>query len=288
MRSSELNFINLKKRAWNLSMLFFLFCISSCSSLYYQPDRILYSRPQQFNHAKAIQEFDFLSTDRKTKLKGWMITPYGKSKGTIVQFHGNAENMSSHVHFIIWLLKEGYTIWTWDYRGYGGSEGTPDPNGVIEDGVAALDFAYQNRQGQHFIVWGQSIGGAIAPRSILKFEHRNKIDLLILDSTFSSYKTVARQLFAKQWYLWPFQWVAWLLASDAGESSNSLRSFQGRSLVLHDHLDPVIDFESGKEVYRLLTGRKELWELNEGTHLGSISDQNPEQQKRMTALLNSL
>ncbi len=269
-------------------MLVFLFFISSCSSLYYQPDHILYSRPEQFTQALSIQDHSFLSTDHKTKLKGWWILPKGKPKGTIVQFHGNAENRSSHVHFLTWLLREGYAIWTWDYRGYGGSEGDPDPQGVIDDGVAALDFAYQHRQGTRFIVWGQSLGGAVAPRSILKFEHRHKIDLLILDSTFSSYKTVARQLFSKQWYSWPFQWIAWLMASDAGEPSEALRDFQGRSLVLHDRRDPVIAFESGEMVYRLLNEKKEFWDFNDGTHLGSISDRQPERQKRMTTFLDSL
>jgi fermentation-respiration switch protein FrsA (DUF1100 family) len=288
MHRSELNLNSLKKRAWNLSVLVFIFFLSSCSSVYYQPDRILYSRPEQFKDAKKIEEIDFYSTDQKTKLKGWLITPHGKSKGTVVQFHGNAENMSSHVHFITWLLNENYTIWTWDYRGYGGSEGEPDPNGVIEDGVAALNIAYQNRQGSRFIVWGQSIGGVIAPRSIQKFEHRHQIDLLILDSTFTSYKTVARQLFKKKWYLWPFQWIAWLIASDSGKSTDALKTFQGRSLVLHDRHDPVIAFESGYEVYELLAGKKEFWEFNEGTHLGSIHEQNPKQQRRLTLLLDSL
>ena len=83
------------------------------------------------------------------------------AKGTVVHMHGNAQNMSSQWQFVEWVPERGYNLFVFDYRGYGQSRGKPEPKGVFEDAVAALDYLRTRTDidtGRLF-VFGQSLGG---------------------------------------------------------------------------------------------------------------------------------
>src|SRR5262245_39943051 len=102
----------------------FIFLITilgqSCSHVFYQPSPKQYVNPAQFK--LKYENLSFQSADG-TKLNGWFFPAKTKKpKGTIVQFHGNAQNISTHFFSLIWLIEEGYNFFTFDYRGYGKSE----------------------------------------------------------------------------------------------------------------------------------------------------------------------
>jgi alpha-beta hydrolase superfamily lysophospholipase len=96
--------------------------IAGCiSSPFYQPDRVLYSTPPSvgLKYENAV----FVSSDG-TRLTGWFIPAAGyqnpkNAKGTVVHFHGNAQNMSAHWQFVTWLPQRGFNVFVFDYRGYG-------------------------------------------------------------------------------------------------------------------------------------------------------------------------
>jgi alpha-beta hydrolase superfamily lysophospholipase len=61
--------------------------------------------------------------------------------------HGNAQNISAHIHSVHWLPKQGYHVYLIDYRGYGDSTGKP--TGVIDDintGFTWLIHSYRKDQ----------------------------------------------------------------------------------------------------------------------------------------------
>src|SRR5512134_443700 len=80
----------------------------------------------------------YFKTPDGLKLHGWFLKAQGEPEGTILVLHGNAENLSTHVNGVLWLVDEGYNIFIFDYRGYGRSEGTPTIAGVHVDAEAAL------------------------------------------------------------------------------------------------------------------------------------------------------
>lgn len=74
----------------------------------YYPDRIDYGNPA--DQGLSYKNVFFQSSDGTT-LHGWLIK--GKeSKGTIIHFHGNAQNISSHFRGISWLANEGFFLLT--------------------------------------------------------------------------------------------------------------------------------------------------------------------------------
>ncbi len=151
------------------------------------PDSIDYGNPAEMG--LSYQDIHFKSSDG-TKLHGWLIGGNG-NKGTIIHFHGNAQNMSSHFRRISWLAKEGFDLFLFDYRGYGSSEGSPSREGVFQDCDAAVKKAIELQEDkENFILFGQSLGAANALALIGENKY-GKIKGVIAEAAFYSYKSIA-------------------------------------------------------------------------------------------------
>ncbi len=270
---------------------FFLFFLPACTSVFYQPDSYMHYPPEKLGLKK--NEITFPSKDG-TKLIAWILEPaVGPVKGTILQFHGNGENISSHYTLLAWLVRKGYRIFTFDYRGYGGSEGDPAPKGVYEDGLTALNEAWRRygpsaKPKEKFILFGQSLGGAIAMRVLDDFKDRDSIPLVVMDSTFLSYKKVANRKLRESWLTWLFSPLGYILVSDEYSAKDSASKQKGRLLVIHDKRDPIVAFEFGQELYDLAMGPKDFWVLDQGRHIGVFYEDNQKERERFSTYLEAL
>jgi fermentation-respiration switch protein FrsA (DUF1100 family) len=231
----------------------------SCTSLVYQPDHYFHADPHDFGI--LYSEFNFNSADG-TKLMGWDL----KSKGAVAEnlvlmFHGNAENLSSHVFNLTWLLDYKSDILIFDYRGYGLSEGNPFPKGVMEDGIAFLNYAHDKFKSGHYkkmLIYTQSLGGTIAMKALENISWASDISLLILDSTFIS----PRQIAADK----TFGLLGWLISSDY-TADRSLKHLSMPLLVIHSPADPVISYKFGLEIFETAPStKKKFWKIDGGSH----------------------
>ena len=171
-----------------------LFLGGCVQSMFYYPDRVRYETPDALG--LRYESVQFKSADG-TRLSGWFIPAVGRqnpkeAKGTVVHFHGNAQNMTSHWRFVSWLPKQDYNVFVFDYRGYGESEGKPEPKGVFEDSGAALDYVRSRGDvdpGRLF-VFGQSLGGTNAI-AVVGSGNRAGVKAAAIESTFYSYSSIA-------------------------------------------------------------------------------------------------
>src|SRR5512135_64691 len=154
--------------------------LGGCAPMFFHPARELAAPPELAGG--SLEEVFFPSTDG-VRLHGWILRPPGPPKGTVLFFHGNAENMSTHVNAVLWLVKAGYQVFAFDYRGYGSSDGTPDIPGVNRDGVAALEFVFRimGGEGGGVVVVGQSLGGPIATYAVANSSRKGEVKALIVD-----------------------------------------------------------------------------------------------------------
>ena len=104
-------------------------------------------------------------------------------------FHGNAGNIGHRVP-IAKVLEEniGCNVLMLEYRGYGLSTGDPDEEGIKIDAQTALDYIRQQKEtkGGKIIVFGQSLGGAVAIQLVARNQEAGDIVGLILENTFTS------------------------------------------------------------------------------------------------------
>ena len=159
------------------------------SKIFYFPDHQEYTTPAANRY--QYEEIQFHSKDG-TKLSGWFIPAQGKALGTVIHFHGNAQNMSAHYSFVSWLPANGFNLFVFDYRGYGKSEGKVSRQGVYEDSVAAVKYIKSRTDidQNKIILFGQSIGGANA-LTVAGNNHFDGVVGVATDSAFSSYIGVA-------------------------------------------------------------------------------------------------
>lgn len=266
-----------------LPLLLLLGGCSGCSGVFLQPDRALHARPEQVG--AEWEEARFAAADG-TPLTGlWLPARPGPGKGVLVHFHGNAENMTSHFLFVWWLTLEGWDVLAFDYRGYGASGGEKSLAGAVEDGAAALAYARGRAAGRPLAVVGQSLGGALALASLEK-DGGEGVRALILDSTFSSYRAIARDKLSQLWLTWPLQWpLSFLFGGPPAPERLAARRKPIPLLMFHGKDDPVVPFYLGKRLFDAAAGPKELVEVEGGGHTAAFGARRAEHQARIVSFL---
>lgn len=262
--------------------------VSSCTSVFYQGDRNLYATPDQ--GGLDYQEVKIKAEDGNINY-GWFIHKKGrKGKGLVIQNHGNAQNMSSHFRSLAWLVNEGFDLFVWDYRGYGKSEGESYPEGVYLDAKAALSWAHNKaKEYPQFIVFGQSLGGAITMRAVEEDPFKKDIDLVVLDSTFTSYKGVAVDRLQTSFITYLLSPLGYILVSNKYAQKTFLDEYKGKVLVIHGTRDPIVPYEFGEAIFKeLKTSKKTFWKVLNGSHIDVFDREKKKYQKSFLTLLKTI
>jgi fermentation-respiration switch protein FrsA (DUF1100 family) len=272
-------------RALLLSLLLFLSC--GCSSLLYFPTARKYVDASKL----AVQPRDVWIGEGDARIHAWYFwsPPPLKSKGMIAFFHGNAQNITSHFQALYWLLDYGYDFVIFDYRGYGESPGHPSPQSTVEDGRAALRWAHQQEPKLPLIVFGQSLGGAVALRVAGELRDELPLSFVVVDSTFASYRAAGRDVLSRSWLTWLFQPLASLLLSDEYAPLDFIpRISPTPLLVIHGDADRVISQSLGKEVYALAREPKEFWSIAGARHTEALWLREPDTRQRLRHRLDEI
>jgi alpha-beta hydrolase superfamily lysophospholipase len=264
------------------SLFCWLFCcllLTSCNSLFYFPDRDVYLTPDKVGY--QYEKIHIPQGD--TYLSAWKILAKREPKlGTILHFHGNAQNMTAHFLFVAWLSDLGFDVLTFDYRGYGESPGKAEREGIFHDAMAAVTYAEQHSD--KFYIIAQSIGGAIAVPAVAEVQPK-KLQALVIESSFSSYRSIARSKLSGLWLTWPLQWPLSFLVGDSYSPQDYAARIKVPTLVLHGGQDPVVPIEEGEKLARAFPlASVEFWVLPDYQHTEVFSHKD-ESQKLVEWLL---
>ncbi|MDH5542506.1 MAG: alpha/beta hydrolase [Nitrospinota bacterium] len=252
----------------------------SCSSLFYQPKSGLIYNPTDYGY--QYQSIDFQSLDG-TSLHGWYF-PADKKKqelGTIIQFHGNEENMTSHFSSLVWLTREGYNLFTFDYQGYGQSRGKHNQKNLNNDALAALKWAYDKNMERErqlgsdmkFIAYGQSIGGTVLLHAVPQFSNKKELSAVVSESAFYSYKTIAKQRLAERRETWILQPFAYLFVSDKYCPIKRVKEISPTPLlVIHGNSDEEVPFSHGEKIFEEAGEPKTFWAVPGGMHIDAMTE----------------
>ncbi len=120
----------------------------------------------------------------------------GKESPTIFYFHGNGETCVDYDDIGPLYVEKGINLFVSDYRGYGGSDGTPSCTTMIKDvhplfdGFCGLlrDLRYKG----NLFVMGRSLGSA--PAIEIAYHHKTSLKGLIVESGFAGAPNQLRRL----------------------------------------------------------------------------------------------
>ena len=246
---------------------------TGCTSLVFQPSKKFFDNP----HAQAYSPDDiYFNTPDGLTLHGWFFITREK-RGTILVLHGNAENLSTHVNGVLWLVEAGYNVFIFDYRGYGRSEGRPTIEGAHVDAETALSMmmTLPGVEPDRIVILGQSLGGAIAVYLVANTPCKDHIRALIIDSAFSSYRRIGRETVAQCCVTWPVQYPLSFLVND---DYSPVKWIQDVSpvpvLIIHGNQDHVVPEHHGRILYEAALEPKEYWETSVPGHIRSFADAN--------------
>lgn len=265
------------KTILRIIFVFALVTTTGCSGFFFHPTRDVQESAavKLFPHRDIV----FPSSDG-VPLHGWYF-PVENARGSILVLHGNAQNLSTHVNSVLWLVKEGFNIFIFDYRGYGWSGGEPSLEGVHRDAAAALErlFSLPETDPDKVVVLGQSLGGSIAVYTVAHSQRREQIRALVIDSAFSSYRRIAREKLNDFWLTWPLQVpLSWTVTDDLSAEKWIGQIAPVPVLILHGLDDPVVPTHHGRLLSEAAREPKQFWLTARSGHVQSFGDEAVRQQ----------
>jgi len=156
-------------------------------------------------------------------LKVWNVTRPGARAA--LYFGGNAEDVAAEIVPLAGALPD-YSLYLVNYRGYGGSSGTPTEAAIVKDAIALFDKVHE--QYSRVAVIGRSLGSGVAAGLAAE----RPIDRLVLVTPYDSLERVARRHY---WYL-PISW----LLQDKFDSLRRAARISAPVLVVIAGLDEII------------------------------------------------
>ena len=204
------------------------------NSLTFYPSRNLIATPSE--QGLPWEDVSFRAGDG-TALHGWFIP--GGERGTLLFFHGNAGNISHRLDTLEIFHKLGLSVFIFDYRGYGKSEGRATEAGVYSDAEGAWRYLTGERAvpPEEIVVFGRSLGGAVAAWAAEKYRPAGAI----LESTFTSLADAGKRHF--------FFLPVGLIVGDAFNTLARIGRIRCPLLLASSPDDEIVPGEHGRILY---------------------------------------
>lgn len=206
-------------------------------------------------HGLRFEDAIFHSADG-TRLHGWFFDQ-PQARCHLLYCHGNADfvpNLGIYADALRHRFR--CSVFIFDYRGYGKSQGRPNEAGILADGHAARQWLCERTGAalDGIVLMGRSLGGAVA----VELASQGGAGALTLENTFTSIPDVAAKLF-------PFFPVRWLLNTQLN-SLAKIGDYSGPLFISHGDADELVSCEHGQLLYEAATGPKQLFTVVGGRH----------------------
>ncbi len=188
--------------------------------------------------AESIPGLVRLDVGRDEKVEA-LFFPAAQSGGpapVLVFAHGNGELIDDWVYDFQTPRRFGMAVLLVEYPGYGRSQGEPSETSIRDSFVRAYDALIRmpNVDPARIVGYGRSLGGG----AICQLARERDLAALILESTFTSVRPLARQFgIPKFWVRDPF------------DNLPVVRSFDGPILLIHGAHDTLIPVENAEALH---------------------------------------
>ena len=132
----------------------------------------------------------WLTAEDGVRIHGWYL-PVPRARWVTLVSHGNAGNISHRLDRALFLqARLRSSVFLYDYRGYGVSEGSPDEAGTYRDARAAYRYLVEEKRVKagELVLFGESLGSAVS----LELALARPAAALVLEAPFTSVRDIAR------------------------------------------------------------------------------------------------
>ena len=227
-------------------------------ALMYVAQRSMMYFPDQLRTAPAAAglpqaEELVLDTADGEKVIVWHIPPKGE-RPVVLYFQGNGGGLNLRADRFRALTADGTGLIALNYRGYGGSTGSPTEEGLIADAEAVYAFAASRYPAERIVPWGESLGSGVA----VALASSRQVGRVMLEAPFTSAADVGARAY---WFL-PVR----LLMKDPFRSDLRIAKVSAPLLIVHGTRDAVVPFALGERLFALANEPKRFVRIDGGGH----------------------
>ena len=192
-----------------------------------------------------------------TKLHGW-LAEHPNPRAVLMYCHGNGDCVG-YLGRLMQELRDKHqlTVFAFDYRGYGKSEGSPSEAGILADGDAAQKWIAERtgRKPADIVLMGRSLGGGVA----VDLAAKNGARALILQNTPTSMPDAAAYMY---WFA-----PVHLLMKNRYDSLSKIGAYAGPVLISHGTADTLVPFALGQKLFAAVKSEiKHFFPISGGGH----------------------
>ncbi|GAB4181391.1 MAG: alpha/beta hydrolase [Coleofasciculaceae cyanobacterium] len=229
--------LSIKRLIYSLIFIYTFFCLYV---FFVADSKIFLPQPSSYSDTRDILK---LTTHDQIQLSA-VYRPNPASKYTIMYVHGNAEDLGDIQPILQRLQDIGFSVFAYDYRGYGTSQGKPSERTAYRDIETAYNYLIQQLTvpAQRIIAFGRSVGGG----SAVDLAARKPLAGLIMESSFTTAFRVVL----------PFS----ILPFDKFRNIDKIKKVTCPVLVMHGKADDIIPFQHGQKLFAAANEPKlSLW-----------------------------
>lgn len=256
-----------------LAQLYFLYLLIAVVCLYFCADKLALFPSSDLTDKNKIlafmkakfnveaKEVKFKAQDGKLMV-GWYFQNSAKKDAPVVLVsHGNASNVECRVGIAAYLLFAGTSVFLYDYRGYGESQGEASLKNLVPDARSAYDYLVQ---GMHYkpdqiILYGESIGCGVTS----DLAKQVKCKAIILQSPFTSLCRAAKD---HLFFLHTLPDVVFPMCVPALDNMSYVKNEHPPLLIIHGEKDSTLPFTYAKELYAEAKEPKTLISVPQAGH----------------------
>ena len=163
-----------------------------------------------------------------------------ESKGVVLYFHGNADNLKRWGKVSSDFLDRDYDVIMLDYRGFGKSDGKATEENMYEDALAMYHYALEYYDTDELFIYGRSIGSGVASALAARVEAKK----LLLETPFYSLPDVVKEKY-------PFVLLVFRLDFHFPNHEH-LETLDMPVHIFHGTKDKVVPYESAEKLRKYL------------------------------------
>ena len=212
---------------WTIVALALIGYLTACLALYLKQRSFLYYPTEKVDHPFKIEVFE--NHGERVEV---IVANEGK-ENAVLYFGGNAEIVAYHGVELRDKLPD-FTVYLVNYRGYGGSSGSPSEGALLDDALIIYDRIVERHSSVDIV--GRSLGSGVATH----VASARPVEKMVLITPYDSIRAIGQSQY-------PFFPVG-LILKDHFDSASRVSEVNAETLVVLAENDQVIPLESSERL----------------------------------------
>lgn len=232
---------------YRIVLAFILFYVAICVYAAFVADSVIF-QPHRSSYTDNPGILKLLSSNGHRISAIYL--PNASARFTLLVSHGNGEDLGDIRDWLDDMRQAGFSIFAYDYQGYGTSEGKPSEKAAYEDETSAYDFLALKlgTPPDRIIIFGRSVGTGPA----VQLAARRPAAGLVLQSPFlSAFRVLTRMP---------------ILPFDRFPNYKRIGHVHCPVLIMHGTSDSVIGIWHGRKLFQLANQPKEFVAVTGADH----------------------